>query len=91
MKVSESVTGFKRGLDAFRLHGYQAINELRGKKRREIKPNFVINNERVINRRIIANEFNKYFASIGGGVTSVYVRLSHRIQKGQDIGGHRRT
>ena len=27
----------------------------------------------------------------GGGVTSVYVRLSHRIQKGQDIGGHRRT
>ena len=28
---------------------------------------------------------------LGGGVTSVYVRLSHRIQKGQDIGGHRRT
>ena len=24
VKVSESVTGFKRGLDAFRLHGYQA-------------------------------------------------------------------
>ena len=27
----------------------------------------------------------------GGGDTSVYVRLSHRIQKGQDIGGQRRT
>ena len=27
----------------------------------------------------------------GGGVTSVYVRLSHRIQKGQDRTGHRRT
>ena len=24
VKASESVTGFKRGLDAFRLHGYQA-------------------------------------------------------------------
>ena len=43
---------------------WQIINELRGKKRRQTKPNFVIDNERVTNRRVIANEFNKYFASI---------------------------
>ena len=40
---------------------WEIINNLRGKNRREIKPNFVINDERVTNRRIIANEFNKYF------------------------------
>ena len=51
---------------------WQIINELRGKKRREIKPNFVINNERVINRRIIANEFNKYFASIAANLNEAY-------------------
>jgi hypothetical protein len=29
-----------------------------------VKPSFVINNERITERRIIAQEFNKYFASI---------------------------
>ena len=51
---------------------WQIINELRGKKRREIKPNFIINAERVTNRRVIANEFNKYFASIASNLNEVY-------------------
>ena len=59
---------------------WQIINELRGKKRRQIKPNFIIDNERVKNRRIIANEFNKYFASIASNLNEVYsgdqVRIS---------------
>ena len=51
---------------------WEIINNLRGKKRREIKPNFVINNERVTNRRVIANEFNKYFTSIASQLNEVY-------------------
>ena len=43
---------------------WELINKLRGKNRREIKPQFIINNEKIINRRVIANEFNKYFVSI---------------------------
>ena len=47
---------------------WQVINDVRGKKKRVIKPNFVIDNERIINRRVIANEFNKYFASIASNL-----------------------
>ena len=43
---------------------WEFINKLRGKKKREIKPEFIIDNEKIINRRIIANEFNKYFVSV---------------------------
>ena len=43
---------------------WQLINELRGKGRHNNKPLFVINNEKITNRRVIANEFNKYFISI---------------------------
>ena len=32
--------------------------------KKSIKPNFIIDNKRIIDRRIIANEFNKYFASL---------------------------
>jgi hypothetical protein len=42
----------------------QVINELRGKRKRSIKPLFIINNERITERRLIANAFNNYFASI---------------------------
>ena len=51
---------------------WQVINDLRGKKKRTIKPNFVIDNERIINRRVIANEFNKYFASIASNLNQAY-------------------
>ena len=43
---------------------WEIINELRGKKKSRIKPQFIIDNEKITNRRIIANEFNKYFVSI---------------------------
>ena len=39
------------------------INQLRGRQRRTMKPVFIIDNERIIERRVIANEFNKYFVS----------------------------
>ena len=51
---------------------WKIINDLRGKKRREIKPNFIIDNERVTSRRVIANEFNKYFASLASNLNEVY-------------------
>ena len=43
---------------------WQLINELRGKKKNEVKPYFLINGEIIENRRKIADEFNKYFLSI---------------------------
>lgn len=43
---------------------WQLINEIRGKSKKVLKPPFLINNERIFERRVIANEFNKYFNSI---------------------------
>ena len=40
------------------------INKIRGKNRKEIKPVFKIDNERITDRRLIANKFNEYFISI---------------------------
>ena len=40
------------------------INELRGKKKSSINPKFIINNQLIGDRRVIANEFNKYFVSL---------------------------
>ena len=41
-----------------------AINELRGKRNPAIDSKFVINNQLITDRRVIANEFNKYFVSL---------------------------
>ena len=35
-----------------------------GKKQHTIKPLFIINNERIVESRLIAKEFNNYFASL---------------------------
>ena len=43
---------------------WEIINELRGKKKCGIKSQFIIDNEKISNRRVIANEFNKYFVSL---------------------------
>ena len=40
------------------------INKIRGKSRREIKPMFKIDNDRITDRRLIANKSNEYFVSI---------------------------
>jgi hypothetical protein len=43
---------------------WQIINELRGKTKKLIKPCIVIDNKKITDRRVIANEFNNYFNSI---------------------------
>ena len=43
---------------------WEIINELRGKKKSGVKPEIIIDNEKISNRRVIANEFNKYFVSL---------------------------
>ena len=40
------------------------INEIRGKQKNHLKPQFVIDNQKIMERRIIANKFNEYFVNI---------------------------
>ena len=40
------------------------INELRGKVKHNIKASFIINDQVVVDRRKISNEFNSFFASV---------------------------
>ncbi len=51
---------------------WEIINGVRGKCKKKIKPSFMINNERIISRRIIAHEFNKYFVSIASNLNKAY-------------------
>jgi hypothetical protein len=44
------------------------LNELRGKRKPGMKAHFMIDNQRIINRRVIANEFNKYFVSLAANM-----------------------
>ena len=39
------------------------MNQIRGKSKKVIKSKFLINNDKFIQRRVIASEFNKYFVS----------------------------
>ena len=43
---------------------WKLINEIRGKDTTKIKPSFLVDGKIVRDRRIIANEFNKYFVSL---------------------------
>ena len=43
---------------------WEVINQLRGKSKKSVKPNFMIDGVVVVQRRVIANKFNEYFASI---------------------------
>ena len=54
---------------------WEIINKIRGKDKRQIKPQFVIDNEKVTNRRVIANEFNKYFVSLASTLNNAYNEL----------------
>ena len=57
---------------------WNLINELRGvDKNQKLKPPLLIDNEKVMNRRLIANAFNKYFVSIASKLNS---ELSDNIQ-----------
>ena len=50
-------------------------NSLRGKGKLQIKPKFIIDNEKIINRRGITNEFNKYFVSLASNLNKAYNEL----------------
>ena len=54
---------------------WELINRIRGKQQRQIKPLFTIDNEKVTNRRIIANEFNKYFVSLASNLNEAHNEL----------------
>ena len=54
---------------------WELINSIRGKQKRQIKPLFVIDNKKISNRRIIANEFNKYFVSLASNLNENYNAL----------------
>ena len=43
---------------------WNIINDLRGKTNKKLKPPFLIDNKKIVERRSIANAFNKYFISI---------------------------
>ena len=43
---------------------WDVLNEIRGKRKRAIKPKFIIDNKKITDRRIIATEFNKYYVSL---------------------------
>ena len=47
---------------------WKIINELRGKQKTNVKASFVIGNERIICRRIIAEKFNNYFVSLASNL-----------------------
>ena len=43
---------------------WKVINELRGKTKKDTKASFVIDSDRILCRRIIADRFNKYFSTL---------------------------
>ena len=51
---------------------WEIINSIRGKNKRQIKPNFLIDNNRITSRRVIAHEFNKYFVSLASTLNETY-------------------
>ena len=59
---------------------WEIINNIRGKSKHEIKPCFKLDDRKITERRLIANEFNKYFVSIAtklnDGYCSVFVLLN---------------
>ena len=47
---------------------WEIINEIRGKSKVSTKDDFVVDGERVISRRIIANKYNAYFTSLANNL-----------------------
>ena len=54
---------------------WEIINKIRGKNKRQVRPQFTINNEKITNRRVIANEFNKYFVLLASNLNNAYNEL----------------
>ena len=55
---------------------WEIINQLRGKRQSSINPQFIIDNKIVTDRRIISNEFNKYFNSIASNLNENIAKMS---------------
>ena len=55
---------------------WEIINSIRGKRNKQIKPEFIIDNRKVIERRVIANAFNKYFISIAARLNESHLSLN---------------
>ncbi|KAL5260067.1 hypothetical protein ACHWQZ_G010252 [Mnemiopsis leidyi] len=51
---------------------WEIINNIRGKSRHDIKPSFKLDDRKITERRLIANEFNKYFVSIATKLNEGY-------------------
>ena len=66
-KFNEKLGGMKKT--------WRLINSIRGKSKRQIKPQFVIDNEKITNRRAIAIEFNEYFVSLACNLNKAYNEL----------------
>ncbi len=65
IKIGQNLSNLKKT--------WALLNELRGKRKPGISPQFIIDNQRIVNRRIIANEFNRYFVSLAANMNnSVY-------------------
>ena len=58
---------------------WELINKIRGKEQRQAKPMFIIDNEKITNRRAIANEFNKYFVSLASNLNQAYNELGEVV------------
>ena len=43
---------------------WEIVNQIRGKNKRSLKPHFLVDGVVIMQRRVIANKFNDYFASI---------------------------
>ena len=58
---------------------WQIINEIRGKTKSVATPSIIIDNRKILDRRVICNEFNKYFNSIASVLNDSIVGsdLSH--------------
>ena len=48
------------------------INELRGKRNSPLKPTFIIDNQQITYRRVIANDFDIYFVSLAPNLNDPY-------------------
>ena len=60
---------------------WEIMNKLRGKSKKSMKPCFLANGELVLQRRIIANKFNEYLASLATNLNDGTSDLLQNITK----------
>ena len=65
---------------------WEVINEIRGKSKKSIKPQFVVDGVRVVERRVIANKFNEYFSWLYTRRTIVRRELGRTRANSRELG-----